>query len=84
MFPVDVHVPPIHCSAVHAFPSLLQLVMSGLFFVQLPVDGSHVLQGFEQLFFVPVQKPLLHVSLLVQALPSSHDAPEFFGESGSH
>src|SRR5206468_729296 len=80
-----VHTPAWHVSAVvHALPSL-HAVPSGLAGLEhVPVAGSHVPASWHWSWAVqvtgllPVQVPLSHVSLWVQAFPSVHAVPSAF------
>ena len=77
-----VHVPLAHVSVcVHAFPSLQVVPSARLGFEHCPVDVLHVptpwhwSEAVHVMGFEPVQTPLWHVSVCVQAFPSLHDVP---------
>ena len=94
---VPVHVPDWHASVcVQALPSLHDVPSAAFGFEQLPVAGSHVPATWHWSLAVhvtglePVQTPVWHVSVCVQALPSLHAVPfDAFGfeqvpVAGSH
>jgi len=82
-----VHVPAWQMSVcVQALPSLHNVPSVAIGFEQLPVAGSHVPATWHWSLAVhvmglePVQTPVWHVSVCVQALASSHAVP--FGAFG--
>ena len=66
---------------VQALPSLHDVPLAALGFEQVPVAGSHVPATWHWSLAVhvtglePVQTPVWHVSVCVQALPSLHSVP---------
>ena len=66
---------------MHAFPSLHDVPLVAAGFEQTPVDVLHVPAlwhwslAVQTTGFAPVQVPLEHVSVCVQALPSSQAVP---------
>jgi hypothetical protein len=81
-----VHAPALHVSfVVQPLPSLHTLPSGFAGLLHVPVVGSHVPALWHwscavHVTLVPVHAPLLHASLVVHALPSSHDVPSAFGE----
>ena len=91
------HVPLSHVSLwVQAFPSSHAVPSAFAGFEHVPVAGSHVPAAWhwsaalQTTGWLPAHVPLSHVSVCVQALPSSHAAPsgltgfEHVPVAGSH
>jgi hypothetical protein len=81
---VPVQVPFWHVSlVVHVFPSLQPVPLGAGGFEQVPfvhVPATWQASRAVQVTGVPVQVPFWHVSFIVHALPSLHEAP--FGFAG--